>query len=46
MGGYPIVWFEMPVISPLTPENFLENFHLIAGTDIARSFMPVGCPQF
>ena len=44
MGGYPIVWFEMPVINPLTPENFLENFYLIASTDIARSFMP-GVPE-
>jgi hypothetical protein len=39
MGGYPVTWFEMPVVNPLTPENFLANFHLIAQTNIARSFM-------
>jgi hypothetical protein len=39
MGGYPVTWFEMPVVKPLTPENFLANFHLIARTNIARSFM-------
>jgi hypothetical protein len=40
MGGYPVVWYEMPVIDPLTPENFLENFCLIARTDMAKKFMP------
>ena len=40
MGGYPVTWFEMPVVKPLTPENFLANFHLIAKTSIARNFMP------
>jgi len=44
MGGYPITWFEMPVVNPLTPENFLVNFSLIAATGIATSFMP-GLPQ-
>ncbi len=39
MGGYPVQWFEMPVIAPLTPENFLMNWHLIASTDIARQFI-------
>jgi len=40
MGGYPISWIEMPVISPLTPENFLANFERIISTPIARQFMP------
>ena len=44
MGGFPVQWFEMPVVNPLTPENFLANFHLIAQTDIARNFMP-GLPE-
>ncbi len=39
MGGYPITWYEMPVVDPLTPENFLEQFHLIAQTNIAKNFM-------
>lgn len=44
MGGYPVTWYEMPVVNPLTPENLLENFHLIARTDIAQKFMP-GLPE-
>jgi hypothetical protein len=44
MGGYPVLWFEMPVIDPLTPENFLANFHLVAQTSIAQDFMP-GLPE-
>lgn len=40
IGGYPVTWFEMPVVQPLTPENFLKSFHLIAQTRIARNFMP------
>ncbi|HEY9246663.1 MAG TPA: hypothetical protein VIO11_07455, partial [Candidatus Methanoperedens sp.] len=39
MGGYPVIWYEMPVIDPLTPENFLLQFHLIAQTKIANNFM-------
>lgn len=39
MGGYPITWYEMPVVDPLTPENFLDQFHLIAQTNIAKNFM-------
>ena len=42
MGGYPIAWVEMPVVNPLTPDNFLAQFHLIARTQVARSFMPQG----
>ena len=44
MGGYPILWFEMPVVNPLTPTNFLSQFHLIAQTEIAQTFMPQ-CPR-
>ncbi len=40
MGGYPVPWAEMPVVSPLTPENFLANFELVTSTQIARQFMP------
>jgi hypothetical protein len=44
MGGYPIPYIEMPVVDPLTPENFLSQFHLIAQTSIAQSFMPQAPP--
>jgi len=44
MGGYPIAWYEMPVVNPLTPSNFLKNFHLIASTEIAKTFMRE-CPK-
>ena len=44
MGGFPISWYEMPVVNPLTPENFVANFHLIARTDIAKRFMS-GFPE-
>jgi hypothetical protein len=40
MGGSLPVWYEMPVIDPLTPENFLQGFHLIADTNISKRFMP------
>lgn len=39
-GGYAIPWIDMPVVDPLTPENFLSQFHLIAQTEVAQSFMP------
>jgi hypothetical protein len=38
-GGFPVEWLEMPVVNPLTPGNFLTSFHLIAQTNIARSFL-------
>ena len=44
MGGYPVQWIEMPVVDPLTPGNFLSNWHLIARTNIAQMFMPQ-CPK-
>lgn len=40
MGGYPVAWIEMPVINPLTPENFMRHFSDIASTRIAQQFMP------
>ena len=40
MGGYAIPWIEMPVVDPLTPQNFLSQFHLIVQTEVAQSFMP------
>jgi hypothetical protein len=40
MGGSLPVWYEMPVVNPLTPENFLQGFHLIADTNISKRFMP------
>ena len=43
MGGYPSPWMEMPVVDPLTPGNFLMQFQAIAGTQMAKSFMPQ-CP--
>lgn len=39
MGGFSITWYEMPVVDPLTPENFLKQFHLIAQTNMAKNFM-------
>lgn len=44
MGAAPVPWFEMPVVAPLTPTNFLVQFHLLAATNIARRFMPQ-CPR-
>lgn len=44
MGGYPCNWIDMPVVNPLTPGNFLNQFHLIARSQIAQSFMPQ-CPR-
>ena len=40
MGGYAIPWIEMPVVDPLTPQNFLSKFHLVVQTEVAQSFMP------
>ncbi len=38
-GGFPVAWIEMPVVDPLTPENFLAHFKDIADTGLARQFM-------
>jgi len=43
MGGQ-IPWVEMPAVVPFTPEEFLKNFEFVAGTSIARNFMPQ-CPN-
>jgi hypothetical protein len=40
MGGYPSNWIDMPVVYPLTPGNFLKQFHLIAKSKLAQGFMP------
>ncbi len=39
-GGYPVTWLDMPVVSPLTPANFLQQFHAIASSQVAQQFMP------
>lgn len=39
LGGYPIIWYEMPVVSPLTPENFLKKMNLISKTNFIKQFM-------
>jgi hypothetical protein len=44
MGGYPSNWIDMPAVNPLTPSNFLAQFHLIAQSRIAQGFMPQ-CPR-
>jgi hypothetical protein len=44
MGGYTVQWIDMPVVDPLTPENFVSKWHLIAGSSIAQAFMPE-CPR-
>jgi len=38
-GGYYVPWIEMPVVNPLTPENFLKQFHLAAQTNAVRGYM-------
>jgi len=40
IGGYPIQWIDVPVVDPLTPENFLRQFHAFMATKIAQGFMP------
>jgi len=44
MGGSFPSWYEMPVVNPLTPENYLSSFELIADTSNAKKFMP-GFPE-
>ena len=39
-GGYAIAWLEMPVVAPLSPAGFLQQFQHIASTNLARRFMP------
>jgi len=40
MGGYPVTWIDMPSVYPLTPGNFLKQFHLVAKSRIGQGFMP------
>lgn len=44
MGGYPTPWIDMPLVYPLTPANFLAQFHLVIKSPIGQAFMPQG-PQ-
>ncbi len=44
MGGYDIAWLNMPVISPLTPDNFLKNMCQISGSSFVQQFM-TGIPS-
>ncbi|MFH1257966.1 MAG: hypothetical protein V1658_03445 [Candidatus Micrarchaeota archaeon] len=39
MGGFQIFWYEMPVVKPLTPENFLESEYLLMKTSLLKQFM-------
>ncbi|MCR4277570.1 MAG: hypothetical protein NUV85_00970, partial [Candidatus Berkelbacteria bacterium] len=39
MGGYKIAWYDMPVVSPLTPENFLKTMSTITSTPLVQQFM-------
>jgi len=40
MGGYPVQWIDTAVVDPLTPENFLQQFHQLMATKFCQSFMP------
>jgi hypothetical protein len=40
MGGYPNSWMDMPVVQPLTPENFIMQIPYIARTQLAQRYMP------
>jgi len=44
MGGYPNQWLDMPVVDPLTPENFLVHWNEIVRTSLAQEFMPQAPP--
>lgn len=39
MGGYTLEWVEMPVVSPLNPENFLKSVSSIAQTNYIKKYM-------
>lgn len=39
MGGYDLFWNDMPVVDPLNPENFLQQFYLISGTEISGKYV-------
>jgi hypothetical protein len=40
MGGNDILWFESPVVNPLTAENYLKNFGTFARTPLFQQAFP------
>lgn len=40
MGGSDVIWFESPVVDPLTSENFLINFGTLARTSFFQQAFP------
>jgi len=40
MGGYNIPWFESPIVNPLTAENYLTNFSVLALTSFFQQAFP------
>ena len=40
MGGFDVLWFESPVVNPLTAENFLINFGTLARTSFFQQAFP------
>lgn len=40
-GGYYINYWEMPIVNPFTPENFLSNFYAMANTQDAKKNFPI-----
>lgn len=40
MGGCDILWFESPVVNPLTAENYLKNFGILARTSFFQQAFP------
>lgn len=39
MGGYYLFWNDMPVVDPLTPENFIMKFYLISETEVSGKYV-------
>ncbi|HAL30264.1 MAG TPA: hypothetical protein DCP20_06065 [Coriobacteriia bacterium] len=39
-GGFPVEWYDMPVVSPLTPLELFRNFDGIVMTQGAQAYMP------
>jgi hypothetical protein len=40
MGGFDVIWFESPVVDPLTGDNFLINFSALARTTFFQQAFP------
>jgi len=40
MGGSDVIWYESPVVNPLTAENFLINFGALAQTPFFQKAFP------